>query len=60
MPTGTSKERVIKENLDLCIERTRRDLLDKKMTRGEFLKEDKRAVREYTKAAYEADRISKG
>lgn len=60
MPTGTSKERVIKKNLELCRERAYRDHKEKHRTGEVPLKVKEKLDREFTKAAYEADRISKG
>ena len=59
MSSGTSKERLIKSNLPLCIHRANVDYM-KKHRVGEPPKEIKeKHNKEFTKAAYEADRISK-
>jgi len=59
MPSGTRKEQIIKRNLPLCIHRANVDYM-KKHRVGEAPKQIKEIHdREYTKAAHEADRISK-
>ncbi len=59
MPSGTSKERQIKHNLELCKHRANLEYVKKYRT-GEVPKKIKeKHDKEFTKAAYEADRISK-
>ena len=60
MHTGTRKERLIKENLEKCKERAYRDYKRDNRTGDVPNKEKAKLNKEFTKAAYEADRISKG
>jgi len=59
MSSGTRRERIIKRNLELCKHRANIDYM-KEHRVGEAPKQVKeKHDKEFTKAAYEADRISK-